>query len=402
MKKIVLFGAGKIGRSFIGQLFSNGGYEVVFIDINHELIQALNEKKSYFVKIKSDTEDIILSIDNVRGIHIEEINAIIQEIKSCSIIATCVGIKNLPVVLSVIGQGLREKYTGVIKDPTDIIIAENLRNGASYFFNELSGNLPAELLKSNIGLVETSIGKMVPIMSKSDIEEDSSQVFAEPYNTLILDKKGFKNPIPEIPGLAPKENIKAWVDRKSLIHNLGHAATAYFGYLKHPDWTYLYEILADREVESFAKKSMLESGNILQKKYPGEFTNEHIKDHIDDLILRFRNRNLGDTVYRVGLDLNRKLNRQDRLSSAIHLALQFQMPYSQILYALICGMYFRAVDEFEKMYPGDIQFSQYIKKKGIHHVLENLCGFNPVLNTELFIRAEKYNQEIIAKFNVHL
>ena len=52
-----------------------------------------------------------------------------------------------------------------------------------YPFNEL------------VGLVETSIGKMVPIMSQKDLEEDPLQVFAETYNTLIVSKRGFKNPI---------------------------------------------------------------------------------------------------------------------------------------------------------------------------------------------------------------
>ena len=51
--KIVIFGAGKIGRSFIGQLFSRAGFEVVFIDINKEVIKELNRRKSYDVIIKS-------------------------------------------------------------------------------------------------------------------------------------------------------------------------------------------------------------------------------------------------------------------------------------------------------------------------------------------------------------
>jgi len=45
--KLVLFGAGKVGRSFIGQLFSTGGYEVVFIDINKPVIDALNISGQY-------------------------------------------------------------------------------------------------------------------------------------------------------------------------------------------------------------------------------------------------------------------------------------------------------------------------------------------------------------------
>jgi len=32
MKYFVQFGAGNIGRSFIGQLFSRAGYEVIFIE----------------------------------------------------------------------------------------------------------------------------------------------------------------------------------------------------------------------------------------------------------------------------------------------------------------------------------------------------------------------------------
>ncbi|MBA7563374.1 Mannitol-1-phosphate 5-dehydrogenase [subsurface metagenome] len=36
-KKMIQFGAGNIGRSFIGQLFSRSGYEVVFVDINKKL-----------------------------------------------------------------------------------------------------------------------------------------------------------------------------------------------------------------------------------------------------------------------------------------------------------------------------------------------------------------------------
>ena len=123
-----------------------------------------------------------------------------------------------------------------------------------------------------MGLVETSIGKMVPIMTSHDLDEDHLQVFAEPYNTLILDKKGFRGEIPDIKELALKENMKAWVDRKAFIHNLGHATAAYFGHLKYPDAIFMYEVLADSEVYLFTKKVMHESGQVLMATYPTEFT----------------------------------------------------------------------------------------------------------------------------------
>ena len=59
-KKLVQFGAGKIGRSFIGQLFSLSGYEVVFIDVYKPVVEALNNRRQYQVVIKSDHDELLL------------------------------------------------------------------------------------------------------------------------------------------------------------------------------------------------------------------------------------------------------------------------------------------------------------------------------------------------------
>lgn len=67
-KSILIFGAGKIGRSFIGQLFGTSGYEVVFSDIDKELINLLNKEKSYTVIIKGNKGEK-LSISNRHYIH---------------------------------------------------------------------------------------------------------------------------------------------------------------------------------------------------------------------------------------------------------------------------------------------------------------------------------------------
>ncbi len=56
MKKAIVYGAGNIGRGFIGQLFSQSGYEVVFIDINTDLIKKLNLDRQYPVSILTGSE----------------------------------------------------------------------------------------------------------------------------------------------------------------------------------------------------------------------------------------------------------------------------------------------------------------------------------------------------------
>lgn len=39
------FGAGNIGRGFIGALLHHSGYDVVFADVNDTMVSLLNEKR---------------------------------------------------------------------------------------------------------------------------------------------------------------------------------------------------------------------------------------------------------------------------------------------------------------------------------------------------------------------
>ncbi|NLO01328.1 MAG: mannitol-1-phosphate 5-dehydrogenase [Bacteroidales bacterium] len=387
-KKIIIFGGGKIGRSFIGQLFSSGGYEVVFVDISLPVINELNKRGKYEVVIKSDTDKIII-VKNVRGVDARDKKLVAKEISDASILAVSVGLNALPHIIPLIADGLKERYELNRKSAIDIIIAENMRNASQYFSEQLSKYLPEKYpLSDLVGLVETSIGKMVPIMPEKIEKEDALRVFAEPYNTLILDKKAFINPIPDINGLSPKENMKAWVDRKLFIHNLGHAATAYRGFFYDSRFQYVWEALEVPRIFSTVRDTMLQAAALLLKKYPDEFTTKDLTDHVDDLLSRFRNKALGDTIYRVGCDLLRKLGPEDRLAGAIRLAVALDMPYDKILKALIARFEFRAKDEKGEMHPSDIQFTK-IYEKGVTEVLKKVCGFDETNFPQIIIEGEQ-------------
>jgi len=388
MDKLVLFGAGKIGRSFIGQLFSRSGYEVVFVDINGPLIDEINRKRQYNVIIKSDKDEILV-IKNIRGIHIGDTDAVCNEIANATILAISVGLRGLDDAIPVLAKGLLRRYELDKHKPIDLIIAENMRNAANYFQKELCSLLPEPYpLGKMVGLIETSIGKMVPIMLKKDIEDDMLQVFAEPYNTLILDKKAFKNPIPDIKGLDPKENMKAWTDRKLFIHNLGHAAVAYYGYLFDNKMVYTWQALQVPEIYDFARQTMLQAADILLAAWTKEFSADSLTEHIDDLLARFSNKYLGDTIFRVGCDLFRKLGPEDRIIGAIRLAQKMKMPFDRILYILVCACHFSAADETGKMMAEDVEFVR-LYEKGIRNVLTSVCGFDENLDEKIIASAEK-------------
>ena len=390
----MLFGAGKIGRSFIGQLFSKAGFEVVFIDINKKIIDSLNERGKYQVIIKSDEGDELIWVNNVRGVLGTDMEQVATEVAMADIMAFSVGQQAIPNIAPVVAQGLEKCLAIRGQMPLDIILAENLRDAAGFTFLEIQKHLTTNFdLENLVGFVETSIGKMVPIMPKKVEEEDPLLVYAEPYNTLILDEKGFKNPVPDVPGLSPKANMPAWVDRKSFIHNLGHAAAAYYGYLNYPEYFYLHQVMDEPDVYEVTRATMLESADVLMKMYPSEFTLELLIAHIDDLIHRFSNKALGDTVYRVGQDLQRKLGPEDRLVGALIMALKYRMPYDKILYIIACAINFRAVDQLGNRTKNDIEFSK-MAEYGISFVLEKICHIKKIKYPEIHEQAQQLTETV--------
>ncbi|MDA3810386.1 MAG: NAD-binding protein [Spirochaetaceae bacterium] len=371
-KKLVQFGAGNIGRSFIGQLFARNGWDVVFIDIDETLVKTLNERKEYKVYVKAtDKEDDVLLVTNIRAVNGKNEEAVIGEIESASMISTSVGSGVLPYILPVIARGILKR-----NQTLDFILAENIRNGARFVKDHLKSLLPEDFpLDDTIGLVETSIGKMVPLMKGEDKKNDPLAVFSEAYNKLIVDRKGFRGQIPLFSDLHPVDNIAAYVDRKLFIHNLGHAASAYLGYAYDQTFKYIWQVLDVESIYNQVRSAMVEAAEALVLEYPDDLNRESLQDHIDDLLFRFQNKSLGDTIYRVGRDLYRKLNREDRIVGAIILAQKHGLLYESIKLVYKTACKFKATDENGDMFERDKIFHQNYDKCSIIKILKEVSFF---------------------------
>ncbi|HBE03081.1 MAG TPA: mannitol-1-phosphate 5-dehydrogenase [Spirochaetia bacterium] len=373
VKKLIQFGAGNIGRSFIGQIFSKMGYEIIFADINEQLIRIINKKKSYRVIIKdSNKPDYVIQVKNIRAINLSEQTALDNELKSVSLAAISVGKNALPHLIPVIARALQKRWASGNKKPLDILIAENIRNGAEFiknlFFNCLDSSYHSSFTET-IGLIATSIGKMVPLMTETEKKTDPLQVFAEPYNTLIVDTKGFKNTPPRDNAICAVENIRAYVDRKLFIHNLGHSATAYLGYQYCQSLTYIYEALQIREIFQKVKKCMKQAALALHKEYPVDLSLPSLYTHIDDLLFRFQNKALGDTIFRVGKDVRRKLGKDDRLLGALLLTIKHSTPNNAIVSAIRAAACFLKGDEHGVLSADEKQFYEMILKQNFAYTL---------------------------------
>ena len=308
MKQAVIIGAGNIGRGFIGQIMSEAGFETCFVDVSEPVVNALNARHEYPLEIVRTGGSKRLTITNVHAVNGNNRDAAQRAIADCDICVTCVGAKAIRFIIPNLAGGIKLRYAET-KRPFNLLICENLMDADKYIHSLLEPELTADELAS-VGLVETSVGRMVPIPDPELLKIDPLLVRAEEYGVLPCDRDAFKGEVPEIKNVMPVSPFRFIIERKLYIHNMGHAVCAYLGMYK--GYTYISEAIADPEIRVIVREAMTESAVALAKRFAMPF--DELIEHTNDLIRRFGNTALGDTCARVGADIPRKLANSDRLT----------------------------------------------------------------------------------------
>lgn len=368
--KAVQFGAGNIGRGFTAQLFTESGYEVVFVDVVDEIVRLINERGSYPIEIVGEGAETVI-IENVRAIHGSDRDAVAHEILDASLVCTAVGVNVLSHVAPTIAAGIKLRADGGVAEPLNVIICENLLHASDVLRGHILEALPAkyaDFVQGKVGFVESVVSRMVPIMTEEQRRRGPLMVVVEAYKKLPVDRRGFVGPVPEIVGFEPHDNFEAYVERKLFTHNLGHAVAAYLGYLVGHE--YIYQSVGDPKVRKVVEGALAETGEALIGRWG--FTPEEHQEHIDDLLRRFANVALGDTNARCGKDPIRKLGPDDRLIGSAKLALSYGITPRNVCLAAAAALMYDNPDD-----PAALEIQQMILDKGLPHVFEAVCGIAP-------------------------
>ncbi len=326
--KAVMYGGGNIGRGFIGALFSRAGYDVSFVDVDSKLIDQLNQRGEYPLRIIRSDGHEDWAIDKVRGVDGKDADAVASAIAECDVMATAVGAKILPYIAPLIAKGLQMRFAQN-RPPLNIIICENLMDANHVLEGLLKKELSQEgqaRIDKEVGLVEASIGRMVPVQTDAMRDGDPLRVCVEAYGFLPVDQDAFRGPEPHLDGMIPFSPFDFYLRRKLYVHNMGHATCAYLGGYTGLD--YIWQAIGQTDIELIVQNAMLESMMALVKKY--QVDGNALFNHINDLIGRFANRALMDTCARVGGDTRRKLAPDDRMIGSSRLCLEMGVVPSHI------------------------------------------------------------------------
>ena len=370
MKKAIMYGAGNIGRGFIGQLFHMSGYDISFIDVNMAVVDKLNDDGQYPVYVTGKEGYQEYLVTGVHGINGRDNEAIAEAIADADIMATAVGVNILKFIAEPFAGGVRRRMQKGVEAPLNVIICENMIEADKYFAGLVKENLTGaerEYFDTHIALVEPSIGRMVPATPKEIADKNPLAVCVEPYCELPVDKNAFKGEIPEIKNMVPFAPFDFFIRRKLFMHNMSHALVAYFGALK--GYTYIWEAAGDAEIKLMALRALTESSRALSKEYGVAL--DELLCFSENLINRFENKLLGDTVERVGRDTKRKLSENDRFVGAIRLCEKHGIAPMNILAGLAAGLHFAPEGD-----ESSAEIANDARTNGVSHALSVYCGIS--------------------------
>ncbi|WP_295839085.1 mannitol-1-phosphate 5-dehydrogenase [uncultured Microbacterium sp.] len=334
--KAVHFGAGNIGRGFVGLLLHEGGYDLVFSDVSAALVEAINAASSYTVHEVGEG-GVDKEVTGFRAIDSSvDAEALVDEIATADVVTTAVGPTILRFVAPHIVAGLALRDPSL--PPLQIMACENAI-GATDQLREhviaVAGDSWDALAARSV-FANTAVDRIVPAQAQGGVD-----VTVEPFYEWAIERAPFGDTPPHIPGAHFVDDLEPYIERKLFTVNTGHATTAYFGAQAGIDR--ISDALADPGIAAKVEAALEETSALLVQKH--QLDADVQGEYRATILRRFRNAALPDTVWRVGRQPLRKLSRHERFVGPAAEAVERGLPVDALVAAMAAALEFSDAED---------------------------------------------------------
>lgn len=362
--KAVHFGAGNIGRGFVGLLLHEGGYELVFADVAAPLVDAINAVTEYTVhEVGEGGRDKVVTgfraIDSAA--HPDEL---IEEIAGANVVTTAVG----PTILKFVAPPLVAALA--LRDPSSpplqVMACENAINATDLLRDEVVARAGEawDALSGRVVFANTAVDRIVPAQP----EGAGVDVTVEPFYEWAIERPPFGDDPPSIPGAHFVDDLAPFIERKLFTVNTGHAATAYFG--ARAGVEKISDALADGAIAAAVAAALEETSALLAVKHGLDAA--ELAEYRATILRRFRNPALPDTVLRVGRQPLRKLSRHERFVGPAAEAAEASLPVDALLAAMGAALAFDDAEDEQS-----VQLQRMLREQDADAFTAEVTGLEP-------------------------
>ncbi|KXT78659.1 mannitol-1-phosphate 5-dehydrogenase [Streptococcus sp. DD13] len=364
MRKAVHFGAGNIGRGFIGEVLFENGFEIAFVDVNEKIIDALNERHSYEIEIAEEGKRQI-AVSGVRGFNnAKEPEEVVAAIAEADIITTAIGPNILPYIAELIAKGIEARRQSGNHQAIDVLACENMIGGSQFLKKEVEKYLSSEGLayvEAYVGFPNAAVDRIVPAQS----HEDPLFVVVEPFKEWVVETSRMKNPSLKLKEVHYEADLEPFIERKLFSVNSGHATSAYTGAFFGAET--ILQALQNSTVKEKVEAVLAEIRSLLIAKWG--FEEQALVEYHKVIISRFENPFIVDEVSRVARTPIRKLGYDERFIRPIRELKERGLDYSNLLQTVAYVFHYEDASD-----PQSVELQSLLKEKPLKTVVEEVTG----------------------------
>ncbi len=291
MSLVVVIGAGAIGRGFLPWVLPESA-EILFVDGNPRIVQAMNERHRYVTYMAKDGVCIPRVVELTGAMSPAE--AASADLSGAALAFCAVGPRSVVAVAPILAR-VGGPVILCENDPAAVDIAQATTGRSDIVF------AVPDVITSN-----TSPPELLALDPLSVVTEEG---------TLFVDERAGA-PLGDWRGVGRAELDQQWT-AKLYLHNTPHCVAAYLGH--RVGATYLHEAMRHDACEAIVRGSMNEMLSALKLRW--EIPHDFLEWYAAKELQRFTNHLLCDPIARVAREPLRKLSLDGRLIGAARICL---------------------------------------------------------------------------------
>lgn len=371
-RTLLVWGAGRIGRGFVADLFDSPAFRTVFVDLDRALVEKLNARGRYTIVHATRDGLSRRTVENgFRAVHTDDakaLNALFEEDQLLLDIA--VHEPKLPEVADMLLPLLRHRMAVRPDSVMDVMMNVNMPHPDERFLHLMRERLTeAEFawFTAHVGVTGIFAMCISPIAPEWLLREDALALFNNGYPEQAIDRNRLKGEAPCLPHLRLTEDVAREETRKLYTLNMAHALISYLGL---PMGLKTSREAATNEALRPILTGALEEASFGLCRELG-FSEDEMTAWRRTILGLLENPYIEDNLQRLGADSRRKLGAYDRLVGPARLCAKHGKTPTQLAKAIAAGY------SYENDDPGTHAVRELVRAQGFKAALTQVSDLHP-------------------------
>lgn len=362
MKNVLIVGAGRLGKGFVGETFYNANWNITFLDKDPRVIEELNKNGQYSVRVHKTDEVIMNEISGYNAFLTDDKYSVLDNFLESELIMLPLYPSDFEESAKYLAYCFNEQYE---KNPNSKKTLVCLTN-RNHIIDEITQHFREYLKNENTQkwFDENVVVRDSIVRRSTDADTNfSTNLITTAVASLIIQEPVYSD-FSDVEWLDLRENVEILKDIKVFTINGPHAATAYYGHLRgRKDIPTAQE---DSKVAELVKGVHDVTVHAVLYEFP--VTRDEIREL--EYLPKAKNE-MPDSVYRVAYDPIRKISPHDRFMGVVDLCEKYELDYSPIAKALASAFMYN-----EKEDANSQKLIKSVKELGVKKAVAKHIGRN--------------------------